>query len=602
MGVHCECRSEQYGHCADSRYFGMPSEISTALELSPSTVTQHLKGLKEMHAVREVNDPFVKKWKYFELNPEPGAKALESVNMNMRKGRMPYVAALVVVLLVIGSVVFLSVQSLRAPAPSGGALALVPVRLTDPPTVPSGTQALLLGYSSLQVHMQGQSNTTGWISSAGNGTINLMSLVNESQVIGNVKLSQNASVDMIRFNVTSTKIVINGTTYNVTIPSNRVTARITGQSAVNGSASLLLDLSPVVATIYTNTSTVFVLVPSVRAVVVSGTNASAAMGSKAALSAKDKVELESARPNMTISAVSLAQSGNATQLSITVRNNGNRSVQLSHILVYGNETITVHPVPLPVPLENSSINGTERTNQAGNESERGSASINTTGGGGNISVNGTSHGSGNVSIHANASARRNITGQEMPGYSAESSNLPVAEGAGNSNQIIGANGIANMTGAADASGSGHESEAINIEVNGTRFGTNSSAGAALLKQNDVQDLVSVGEDINSLKVINFQIAQNGQLVLPFSTQCAGVSAQAAGAGVAAPCMESGSEIPAMVNKGYNLTAGATATFTFSGTVSLAYGHITVSPVIGDVYNVAVRGEDGAAATANATAT
>ncbi|MCL4379232.1 MAG: hypothetical protein M1160_00125 [Candidatus Marsarchaeota archaeon] len=44
------------------------------------------------------------------------------------------------------------------------------------------------------------------------------------------------------------------------------------------------------------------------------------------------------------------------------------------------------------------------------------------------------------------------------------------------------------------------------------------------------------------------------------------------------------------------------TFTFSGTVSLAFGHITVSPIPGDVYNIAVRGEDGAAAAANVTAT
>jgi hypothetical protein len=594
----------------------MPSEISTELELAPSTVTQHLKELKEIGAIREVNDPFVKKWKYFELNPEFNAKILERDNMT--KNKLPYAAALVVALLVIGSVVFLAVQSLHTPVSSGGTQTLVPVRLTDPPTVPNGAQALFIGYSSLQVHMQGQSNTTGWISSTGNGTINLMSLVNESQVIGSVKLSQNASVNMIRFNVTSASIVINGTAYNVTVPSGRVTARITGQGTVNGSTSLLLDLSPVVATIYTNTSTVFVLVPSVRAVVVGGANASAAIGSKTALSANDKAELESARPNITISAVSLSQSGNATQFSVTVKNSGNRSVQLSHILVYGNEIITVHPVPLSIVAENSSVNGTERANQTGNESERGSASVNATtairGNGNaitttpsNTDVNGAVRGSGNASISINASARANVTAQDRARYADAGSNLSATErggvvGEGASSLNIGANGIANLTGAGNALGSEHESEAINIEVNGTRFGTNSSVGAALLKQNDVQDLVNVGEDINSLRVINFQVAQNGQLVLPFSTQCAAMSAQASGTGAAVlPCTESGSEIPAMAKTGYNLTAGATATFTFSGTVSLAFGHITVSPVPGDIYNIAVRGEDGAGASANVTA-
>ncbi len=541
-----------------------PSEISAALSIAPSTVTQHLKDLERMGAVRESNDEFVKKWRYFELNPGFNARMMENPEM-MRmkaKSKLPYLAAaMVAAVFVIGAAALLASQPNAAAAQ---AAAIVPIRLTDPPTVPAGTNALLISYSSLQVHTKGQSNATGWISASGNGSVDLMSLINESEVIGSVKIGANTLVDMIRFNVTSARIVINGTAYNVTVPSGMVTAHIGGAGRVNSSANLLLDLSPSVVTIYTNTSTIFVLVPSVRAVVVPGNGSSASIGARVPLNVNERANIGEGSPNITVSSAGLAQIGNMTRFSITVRNNGNGSVQLDHIFVYGNESITVHPGQLAANARANSSTGA------------------------------VSNSSANTSIGVNASSHISIADQERPqiGVSAGA-----AAGLG-----IGANGSKaglNATAAAEQERE-YGYPGIRIDVNGTAFGINSILGTPLSGSESVKELLGVGGDVSSLRVLNFQITQGGQLLLPFSGRCGGGTQEAAG--VAMPCpAATDTEIHSQIGSGYTLAAGSSATFSFNGTIGMAFGHITVSPVAGDNYTIVVRGEEGAAASVNVTA-
>jgi hypothetical protein len=81
-----------------------------------------------------------------------------------------------------------------------------------------------------------------------------------------------------------------------------------------------------------------------------------------------------------------------------------------------------------------------------------------------------------------------------------------------------------------------------------------------------------------MRMFNFMINQNGTLSLP------SVSGEAEGQSL-----------------GYNLTAGATATFTFSGGLSFGEGHITITPTSGSPYNIVVSGEEGASATSNVVA-
>ncbi|MDE1855141.1 MAG: DUF4382 domain-containing protein [Candidatus Micrarchaeota archaeon] len=225
---------------------------------------------------------------------------------------------------------------------AGGNSGMVALQITDPAQVPAGTSALVIAYSSLAVQLSNAGSESGWVSANGSGSINLLAVLNLSQTIGTVSVPANASIEMVRFNVTSASITVNGTTHNVTVPSGSVTAHIIGRTTLNRNASVLVDLSPVVASIITNTSTVFVLVPSVRAVVVGGGSNSATLhvGARADLTENDSTELEMARANVSVTSASLSTSpGNVTNFSITLRDNSNTSVVIKHVGFKGNLSI-----------------------------------------------------------------------------------------------------------------------------------------------------------------------------------------------------------------------------------------------------------------------
>ncbi len=48
------------------------TDISKELELAPSTISQHLVELKTKGAIRQVDNPYVKKWKYYTSSPAVG--------------------------------------------------------------------------------------------------------------------------------------------------------------------------------------------------------------------------------------------------------------------------------------------------------------------------------------------------------------------------------------------------------------------------------------------------------------------------------------------------------------------------------------------------
>jgi DNA-binding transcriptional ArsR family regulator len=44
------------------------TDISRELELAPSTVSQHLVELKSVGAIKQVENPYIKKWKYYTVS------------------------------------------------------------------------------------------------------------------------------------------------------------------------------------------------------------------------------------------------------------------------------------------------------------------------------------------------------------------------------------------------------------------------------------------------------------------------------------------------------------------------------------------------------
>ena len=260
------------------------------------------------------------------------------------KNALPIAIGVVVVVLV--ALLFVSGQ--HAPVHTQ-ASQQVPVLLTDPPHVPTGTSALVITYTSVMV----QTGSGKWINAPGSGSINLMGLVNATTVIGTANISANTVVDAIRFSVASANIVVNGVASNVTLPNSTVTAHLSGNGNVNASGGLLLDFTPTIVTINTaGNATDYIMVPSVRAVSV-GNVTIRKVGERADLSNDYRHNLERSGANISISSANMISFGNYTRISVTVNDSSNVSVTIKHILVFGNYTMDLN---MPGIQANASVN------------------------------------------------------------------------------------------------------------------------------------------------------------------------------------------------------------------------------------------------------
>jgi DNA-binding transcriptional ArsR family regulator len=504
-----------------------PGEISEKLGLAPSTVSEHMDELEQMGAIERVDNPYVKKWKYYKLNQNFDAERIAKPKET--SGMIKIAVPLVIVLGLLALVIF------GLPVLSAGNQ--ITFQLTDPPRVPNGTEALNITYSSLQVHIAGNSNSSGWISGTGSGAIDLMNLINTSQVIGTGSVPKSATVDMVRFDIDSAFITINGTTYNVTVPSGHLTSQVTGQM-VNGNSSVMIDLSPVVATIFTENSTVFVLVPSVKAVFIGNSGVRLKPGERTPLNDNERQRLNQTTPKIDITSANLAVSGNVTNLSVTVKNNQNESVDLMHVVLYGIPSVFVTPEPI------RAVGG----------------------------------------FGANGMFGVNI--QDRPSF------LPNFPGPG-SRMVT----MDNMTGRGkDMNATWRGAEMINgvhvMNVENGIIGANMPDMNAT-DSNRLGVLVGVGAKAKMLQVLNFIVNSNGTLALPRVS--GGVGAEPMMPVTCENCFKNST------NSGYLLQPGASVTLTFSGEIIYANGHIRITPAIGDNYRMFVVGNRGSEATTNVTA-
>ncbi|MEM3839437.1 MAG: hypothetical protein QXF01_02570 [Candidatus Micrarchaeaceae archaeon] len=463
----------------------------------------------------------------------------------------------------------------------------VPIQLTDPPVVPAGTQSLIVAYSNEQVHLSNAGNQSGWVNASGKGEINLMSTVNLSQTIGSVSLPAGAEIDMARFNITYATISINGTAYNVTVPSGKVTAHIEGSTSVTGSNSILLDLSPTVVTIVTNSSVVYVLVPSVKAVIVPSNQTAVTIGSKASLNSTVHEKLESAAPNISITGADVAVNGNNTQIQITVKDNSNQSITLFHAVVFGNETLNFNNTRIQERI-NQIINSTneliqsqckDTVNASANESSDASSTTN------NTSSNSTS-----------------VNTKDSPGYADR----------GDRGDYGGYLGGVIRAGAGSYGNAG--------------FGLNTSAGFNVSKFEDhfyangsiplggfdgAGDIKITSDACSSSWFSNFtsqereaeqQASSRIQAQLELSSHRTGIPLSINSTG-SMQALQSEAEFGPQ-NRGAVVAPGQSITLSFNGTL-MPREHesfVSASLVSGSPYKIVVIGTDGAMATANVTAT
>ena len=354
---------------------------------------------------------------------------------------------------------------------------LVAFQLTDPPIVPNGTQSLFITYSSLQLHVipsnsvstPSNATTSGWVTVNGTGSVNLMSLTNVSRVIGTAIVNLNSTVNMARFNITSANITINGTSYPVTVPSSQVTAHVTQNSSLNTTSGVLVDMTPTVIEIYTANTTLFMMVPSVRAVVVSGVG-TLRVGSTQPIGHGEHHKLEAGVPSITIENTSLSVSNSTVHIAVGVKDTSNSTATLRHLLLLGNENAKFN---LNSTINSSihEMNSNRPTSMAAiGLNENADANLNLTSNVSNYGING--------SAAAHASSNDNATVSKDHG---------------------------NYNGSNDHGSNDHAGAAIGVNLNST-----------LSRALPFED-VNVTASIKSLRTINFFVSQNGTLTLPFLT-------------------------------------------------------------------------------------
>ncbi len=470
--------------------------------------------------------------------------------------------AIALVVIVAAAYVVLSVQ--KAPAASGG---LVALQLTDPPVVPTGTQSLMIKYSSLEVHTSGAAHS-GWIESNNSGNVNLLALLNLSQTIGTVTVPNNSTIDMVRFNVTSANITINGTVYNVTLPSRQVTANIEGETAVNSSGGVLLSLSPTIVTILTSNTTVFVMVPSVKAIMIAnGTNqTTVVVGERHSLTEHDGRELSRITPNIAITGASLESLKNATSLSVTVMNNANQSVLVKNIGLSGDIATSLN-------VNAIDYNTAHVEAELGDRIRNGTACLNISASNTVVNITTQDRPNATAGISYNITMGQNRSDNSHQGY---------GEGAG-------ANGSATVSGSEnEASGYmlnlselGNIGERIKVDT-GMKFnGSICTASGFMQFQNEFRNRsVGLAENFGAQQMrfrqVHFLVAANGTLMLPYS-------------------------IEDFNDTGYPLQAGQSHTFTFNGEIVTSDGGIVITPVINSAYTVEIGAESDAKASYNVTA-
>ena len=159
-----------------------------------------------------------------------------------------------------------------------GSAGVLSVLLTDPPSVPNGVTGVYVTYSSIAVHAIGP-NDSGWVSFAGQGTIDTMRLINLSQTITSGTVPA-LTYNLVRLSISQVNVEYTGTNYTATVASGKLIVPIVGDVTVNSSspAAALIDIQPAVLNLGNQTSPEFTIATGARALQVPSDDVSDSMG------------------------------------------------------------------------------------------------------------------------------------------------------------------------------------------------------------------------------------------------------------------------------------------------------------------------------------
>jgi hypothetical protein len=219
------------------------------------------------------------------------------------------------------------------------------VMLTDPPTVPAGTTVLNLTYSNVLLHVTYPNGTAVWLPMNASGTVNLFSLINMSQTLASTKIPVNSTVDKLQFTIADVKAVVSGTKYNVTVLADTLVINVANSRVNQTLSGVLLDFRPTLVQIQATDANetlvnYYVLVPSATATIINGLSTDhLRVGTIIRIGENNRMKLvhvvEEFQRNVTIVSASLSVKGNATTLSVTLKNQGDMAFRVFGLTLNG---------------------------------------------------------------------------------------------------------------------------------------------------------------------------------------------------------------------------------------------------------------------------
>lgn len=483
----------------------------------------------------------------------------------MNRG-LAYLIGIIIVVAIVAIAYKAYVPSVSVPitvAPSV-ANSTVMVQITDPPAVPGGTQTLMLYYSNIELHIAGKSNSTGFVSLNASGSANLMNLTNITQTLGIGKVNKTANFDLLRLNISSATITIGNVTYNVSVPNNRLLVRLS--SLMNAtSPTAIVDFYPSVLQIYASNQTIFVMVPSLKGVVIKGlpiNSSQAHIGAKAGIANSAKAEVDRLIPNVTVTSSTLAVHNASVEFSVTVKDNSNSSVTMKDIMLSGYMR-RLGPIAMPIirgmPTSiglGSDSNASGDFNHGFDLGSIGSLLSDMNISGINLSNLSSMNISSIISKVGNVLSEHGVNISDMHGFVFNIGNL--------SNSTL-----------------KHLGRILSNRMNASVLEDMHSLNVSNASIDDMlREVNNFSTDYHN--VLNFIVMSNGTLSLPFD------SAEFENGQTNGP-------------NGYSISAGSSATFSFNGTIGFGNSPFHVLPLVNQTYGVRAIGEDGARASANVTA-
>ncbi|MEM0200972.1 MAG: ArsR family transcriptional regulator [Candidatus Micrarchaeaceae archaeon] len=310
------------------------TDVSKILNLSPSTVKQHFDELVEMGAIVQVENEFIKRWKYYKKVPSFNIKDFKKENSITSV--IPYAVGSIIIIGMLSLFLFYFSTNAHNTSPNVNPYSLT-IQLTDPPQVPINTKSLILNYSSISVKTLSPNNTQTWINITNPGSVDLMSLINTSEILGDIKIKSGYKLEGVILNAKNANIIIGNQTYPVILLNNKVYATVPQNSIINSNSSVLIDFSPTVSNVYTNNSILFIMTPSVKAIFSNNFKLfnNSKNGTKFNLTYYQYKSFLNKNTNLSIISSNITQNKNNTSIKITIKNLGNKTINIKQIILSG---------------------------------------------------------------------------------------------------------------------------------------------------------------------------------------------------------------------------------------------------------------------------